>query len=54
MVTSEQATQLMRPVDEQNNRTKWIPVRPPTPCPSPINAQCFSDDDDDDNNNHDM
>ncbi len=54
MVTSKQAAQLMRPVDEQNNRTKWIPVRPPTPCPSPINAQCFSDDDDDDNNNHDM
>jgi hypothetical protein len=60
MVTSEQATQLMgstAAADEQNNRTKWIPVRPPTPCPSPINAQCFSDDndddDDDDNNNDD-
>jgi hypothetical protein len=58
VATQEQVTQLIRlptpppppPVpaaDEQVQRPKWIPARPPTPCPP-------SDDDDDDDDDDDM
>jgi hypothetical protein len=54
VATKEQVTMLIRlptpppaPADEQVQRPKWIPARPPTPCP-PSDVDDDDDDDDDD------